>query len=43
MRNPDYFENLHLIGIFVGVPDMNKETTGYVSLGSITDAEKTVA
>ena len=19
-RNPDYFENLHLIGIFVGVP-----------------------
>jgi len=27
----------------VGVPDMNKETTGYVSLGAITDAEKTVA
>jgi len=42
-RNPDYFENLHLIGIFVGVPDMNKETTGYFSLGSITEAEKTVA
>src|SRR5215470_6730084 len=31
-RNPDYFENLHLVGIFVGVPDMNKETTGYVPL-----------
>ena len=42
-RNPDYFEHLLLIGIFVGVPDMNKETTGYVSLGSITDADKTVA
>jgi hypothetical protein len=26
-RNPDYFENLHLVGIFLGVPDMNKETT----------------
>ena len=32
-RNPDYFENLHLVGIFVGVPNMDKETTGYVSLG----------
>jgi quercetin dioxygenase-like cupin family protein len=41
-RNPDYFENLHLVGIFVDVPNMNKETTGYVSLGPITDAEKTV-
>ena len=41
-RNPDYFENLHLIGIFVGVPNMDKETTGYVSLGPITDAEKRV-
>jgi oxalate decarboxylase/phosphoglucose isomerase-like protein (cupin superfamily) len=41
-RNPDYFENLSLVGIFVGVPDMNKETTGYVSLGPITDAEKTI-
>ena len=29
-RNPDYFENLHLVGIFVGVPNMDKETTGYV-------------
>src|SRR6516225_4075 len=32
-RNPDYFENLHLLGIFLGVPDMNKETTGYVAEG----------
>ncbi|HZP21641.1 MAG TPA: cupin domain-containing protein [Bauldia sp.] len=42
-RNPDYFENLHLVGIFVGVHDMRKETTGYVSLGEITPAEMTVA
>ena len=41
-RNPDYFENLHLVGIFVGVPNMDKETTGYVSLGPITDLEKRV-
>ncbi len=24
-RNPDYFENLHLVGIFVGVPNMDKD------------------
>jgi oxalate decarboxylase/phosphoglucose isomerase-like protein (cupin superfamily) len=41
-RNPDYFENLHLVGIFVGVPNMDKETTGYVSLGAIIDGEKRV-
>jgi len=42
-RNPDYFENLHLIGIFVGVPDMNKETTGYETIGNIEDSDKTLA
>jgi quercetin dioxygenase-like cupin family protein len=41
-RNPDYFENLHLIGIFLGVPDMNKETTGYVAVGPIEESEKTL-
>lgn len=42
-RNPDYFETLHLLGIFVGVPDMNKATTGYELLGPITDADKTIS
>lgn len=41
-RNPDYFENLHLLGIFLGVPNMDKETTGYVSEGEIRDDEKTI-
>ncbi len=41
-RNPDYFENLHLVGIFLGVPDMNKETTGYVAEGEIQESEKTL-
>ena len=41
-RNPDYFENLHLVGIFLGVSDMNKETTGYVAEGEIQENEKTL-
>src|ERR1700732_2086704 len=41
-RNPDYFENLHLVGIFLGVPDMNKETTGYIAEGPIQKREKTL-
>src|SRR3972149_690922 len=28
-RNLDYFKNLELIGIFLGVPNMDKDTTGY--------------
>jgi quercetin dioxygenase-like cupin family protein len=39
-RNPDHFDNLHLIGIFLGVPDMDKETTGYESCGEIKDEER---
>jgi quercetin dioxygenase-like cupin family protein len=41
-RNPDYFENLHLVGIFLGVPDMDKETTGYAAAGEIQEVEKTL-
>jgi quercetin dioxygenase-like cupin family protein len=39
-RNPDNFDNLLLIGIFPGVPDMDKKTTGYESCGDITEEEK---
>jgi quercetin dioxygenase-like cupin family protein len=39
-RNPDYFDNLLLIGIFLGVADMDKKTTGYESCGEITEEEK---
>lgn len=39
-RNPDYFENLFLIGIFLGVPNMDKETTGYESCGEIAEEER---
>jgi quercetin dioxygenase-like cupin family protein len=42
-RNPDYFENLHLLGIFVGVPDMLKETTGYKTIGDIRPEEMKIA
>ncbi len=42
-RNPDYFENLELIGIFVGVPNMDKKTTGYTSKGKVLSREKTIA
>jgi len=38
-RNPDYFEDLFLIGIFLGVPDMDKKTTGYESCGEILEKE----
>jgi hypothetical protein len=31
-----------LVGIFLGVPDMNKETTGYVAEGEIQENEKTL-
>jgi quercetin dioxygenase-like cupin family protein len=41
-RNPDYFENLHLLGIFLGVRNMEKDTTGYIALGDIEDSEKVV-
>jgi len=39
-RNLDYFNNLELIGIFVGVPDMKKKTTGYESKGKVLDHER---
>lgn len=42
-RNPDYFENLHLLCIFVGVHDMQKTTTGYVTIGDIEESEMTIA
>jgi cupin superfamily acireductone dioxygenase involved in methionine salvage len=41
-RNPDYFENLELIGIFIGVPNMDKKTTGYRSKGKVLKSEKTI-
>ena len=41
-RNPDYFENLELIGIFVGVPNMDKKTTGYRSKGKVLEREKVI-
>jgi hypothetical protein len=39
-RNLDNFESLELIGIFTGVSNMDKETTGYESLGEILDHER---
>jgi quercetin dioxygenase-like cupin family protein len=42
-RNPDYFENLELIGIFIGVPNMDKKTTGYRSKGKVLKAEKVIS
>lgn len=39
-RNLDSFESLELICIFTGVPNMDKETTGYESLGEILDHER---
>ena len=41
-RNPDYFDNLFLIGIFLGVGDMDKITTGYKTLGEIKEKEMTL-
>lgn len=41
-RNPDYFENLELIGIFLGVPNMDKDTTGYESRGEVLSHEKVI-
>ena len=41
-RNPDYFQPLELIGIFLGVPNMDKKTTGYRSRGKILKHEKTI-
>ncbi len=41
-RNPEYFENLFLLGIFLGVGDMDKATTGYESLGEIHESEMTL-
>ena len=35
----DYFLTRHLLGIFVGVPDMLKETTGYETIGDIRPDE----
>jgi quercetin dioxygenase-like cupin family protein len=42
-RNPDYFQNLELIGIFLGVPNMEKKSTGYRSRGKIRKSEKVIA
>lgn len=41
-RNPDHFDNLELIGIFLGVSNMDKETTGYQSKGEVFDHEKVI-
>ena len=41
-RNPYNFENLHLVGIFVGLPDMDKKTTGYGAEGPTLESEKTL-
>jgi hypothetical protein len=41
-RNPDYFEKLELIGIFLGVPNMDKRTTGYKSKGKVLSHEKVI-
>lgn len=38
-RNLDYFQPLILIGIFSGVNNMDKKTTGYESLGEILPGE----
>jgi quercetin dioxygenase-like cupin family protein len=42
-RNPDYFENLELIGIFLDVPNMDKKTTGYKSKGKVLKSEKVIS
>lgn len=39
-RNLDKFDKLELLGIFLGVPNMEKITTGYESRGEVFDCEK---